>query len=75
MKPGKPHSTAGLRVVLCSRGDCSYAGEKVDRAVLVELGLQGYNPEYYWCCAETLTLERREKFGLPCASFSPRVKD
>jgi len=66
------HESAGLRVVFCTRADCAHAGEPAAAEVLAHLGTAGVPAAWFVCLAESLIMDRRLAFGLPCVAFAKR---
>lgn len=69
------HESAGLRVVFCTRPDCAHTGDPVDAVVLEHLAAAGFPGPWRWCLADSLILDRRLAFGLPCVAFARRAAE
>jgi len=61
----------GERVVFCTRADCALRSVELAGVPDEEVGLQGLT--WYRCEANCIIMDRRKRFGKPCASFSKKV--
>lgn len=66
------HPTAGRRAVYCTRGDCAGAGDEQLPTMTGGFPFPGANVRWYRCESPIVILDRRDKFGNPCAAFKPK---
>jgi len=72
MSPRAPQPSAGERIIFCTRDDCAHAGGLAPIDALQDPTEPG--PHYYICQADCLVMDRRERFGKPCAAFAKRTR-